>query len=112
MGPAGELFLLLLFVLAAAIGAALFFTRPLWKRAAKTILETDRQQREALEQQARERADEAECRRRAEEELQRSLRGEDAPGMKHPQQQAPLRREPILPCEEPKTVRTQSEERP
>ena len=112
MGPAFELFLLFVLIFGAGVGAAAYFTRPLWRRAAKTIIERDRDERAALEQQAQERADEAECRRRAEEELQRSLRGEEVPGLKTARQQAPLRREPTIPCEEQKIARIQSEEHP
>ena len=135
MGPALELFILLLLGLAVVVGGVLFFTRPVWKRAAKTLVETDRHERQALEEQARERAEEAECRRRAEEELHRALKGEDVPrhaaareqGGEHAQhtalndEQVPrpsvptpqtMKPETNVPCEEVKTDQIQAGERP
>ena len=100
MGPALELLLLLFFGIAVVVGGVLFFTRPLWKRAVKIVVEQDRCEREVLEAQARERANEAECRRRAEEELQRTLKGEDVPGAAVRRPEARTRREANMPCEE------------
>jgi hypothetical protein len=111
MGPAIELFLLLLFGLAVVIGGLLFFTRPFWKRAIKTVVDTDRQERSTLEEQARERAHEAECRRRAEEELQRALKGEDVPGSAPRKPPAKTQGETNMKFEETKTEQIQTEER-
>jgi hypothetical protein len=111
MGPAIELFLLLLFGVAVVIGGVLFFTRPFWKRALKTVVDTDRQERTTLEEQARERALEAECRRRAEEELQRALKGEDVPGAAPRKAPAKAQMEANMPCEETKTEQIQMGER-
>lgn len=111
MGPAVELFLLLIFLIAAGLGVALFLTRPLWKRAARTIIDTDRQEREALEEQARERAEEAEARRQAEEELHRALRCEDVPGSAMKRGETPPRKEAISTWQETKSAPEQAEER-
>jgi flagellar biosynthesis/type III secretory pathway M-ring protein FliF/YscJ len=108
MGPAVELFILLLFALVVAIGGAVFVMRPFWKRAAKSVLETDRRERDALEAQARERAEEAECRRRAEEELQRSLAGLDHANGSHDGQR-PISRRPAIPREEQAATNVQTE---
>ena len=111
MGPAIELFMLLLLGVGIVAGGVIFFTRPLWKRAAKTVFETDRQEREVLEEQARERVEEAECRRQAEEELQRCLKGEEIPRARAQREEPSVREEVIKPCEEPKEVRLQQLDR-
>ena len=110
MGPAVELFILMILGLAGVVGGLLFFTRPFWKRAANTLVETDRHEREILEEQARERAEEAECRRRAEEELHRALKGEEVPRPAAVRQQT-AKLETNAPCEEAKTDRVQAGER-
>lgn len=76
MGPGFELFLLMILGVAAALGIAGVLTRKIWIRVWRQIVDTDRCQREELIEKERRNAEEAECRRRAEEELQRCLNGE------------------------------------
>ena len=94
MGPAIELFLLLMVVIVVSVGAAIFLTRSYWRKAAKKIIDTDRTEQKDLEERARERATEAEARRRAEEELQRTLTGEDLPGRVTGQPRSPVHTQP------------------
>src|SRR5690348_8477121 len=107
MGPAFELFILLLFALAVVASGVLFFARPFLRRAAKNVMEADRVERQALEEQARERAEEAECRRRAEEELQRALKGEDVPAARIKREETRKREDVDTTCEKPKEPQMQ-----
>ena len=107
MGPALELFILLLLGVAAVAAGVLFFARPFLRRAAKIVIEADRTERQALEEQARERAEEAECRRRAEEELSRALKGEDVPAARVKRDTTRKREDTDTTCEKPKEPQTQ-----
>jgi flagellar biosynthesis/type III secretory pathway M-ring protein FliF/YscJ len=107
MGPAFEIFILLLFGVAVVAAGVLFFARPFLRRTAKNVIEADRTERQALEEQARERAEEAECRRRAEEELQRALKGEDVPAARVQRDTTRKKEEVDTRCEKPKEPQRQ-----
>ena len=107
MGPAFELFILLLIGSAVVTAGVLFFARPFLRRAAKNVIEADRTERLALEEQARERAEEAECRRRAEEELQRALKGEDVPAARVQRNTQVKREDANTTCQNPKEPQVQ-----
>jgi len=107
MGPAFELFILLLFGIAVVGAGVFFFARPFLRRAAKNVIEADRTERQALEEQARERAEEAECRRKAEEELARALKGEDVPAARVQRDKARKKEEVDTRCEKPKEPQMQ-----
>lgn len=107
MGPAFELFILLLLGTAVVAAAVLFFARPFLRRTAKNVMEADRVERQALEEQARERAEEAESRRKAEEELQRALKGEDVPAARVTRDTTRRKEEVDTRCEKPKEPQIQ-----